>query len=398
MKKVIQLLICCLGAFLVITNSFSQKGESTESIQELDSKLEEIFKSSDLTGISIVVVNDKEVFYNNSFGYADVATQKPYTNHTVHNIGSVSKTFIAAAIMKAQELGKLRLDDPINQYLPFQVIHPKFPDVPITLRHLAQHTSGISDDNAYLRAYVLENPIDDYSYLPDDFAKNLKVIAQNEDLSYAMFFENVLSKNGKWYSNKNFTKKAPGKRYNYSNIGAALAAYVVENATGVPFEQFTKQYIFDPLGMEKTAWKINDNNREEFASRYVTKNTMVPAYHLITSSDGGLITNTDEFGEYLKEIIRGRNGEGTILSKASYEEMFTRTEIGKESSGIFWGVNEKGTLNHSGSDPGVVSIAAINPSRNVGVFLMTNISADEDKQLMGAVLEIWTTLKHHRWE
>ncbi len=391
-------LILALILMFNISSCQSWEIQPTNTIEELENNLLRIFEDSGLSGISIVITNDAKLLYNKSFGYANVLVKKPYTNTTVQNIGSVSKTFIAAAIMKAQELGKLKLDGPINKYLPFEVVHPKYPEAPITLRHLSQHTSGITDEVSYLRAYVLDQPNADYSHLPDDAQEYISIMKENERISYAEFLENVLRKNGKWYTAKNFTNKAPGKRYHYSNMGAALAALVIENATGQSFYEFTGQYIFNPLQMEKTSWELTDNSREDFAVRYFPDNIPVPDYHLITTADGGLITSTQDMGNYLIEILNGANGKGTILSQDSYKEMFKRTKLGSESSGIFWGVNEDGVLNHSGSDPGVLSILAIYPKRGVGIFIMTNDSADESKKLMVAIKQIWEALKKHNWK
>ena len=391
-------LILALTLMFNLSSCQSWEIQPTNTIEELENNLLRIFEDSGLSGISIVITNDAKLLYNKSFGYANVVAKKPYTNTTVQNIGSVSKTFIAAAIMKAQELAKLKLDDPINKYLPFEVVHPKYSEAPITLRHLSQHTSGITDEESYLRAYVLDQPNADYSHLPDDAQEYISIMKENERISYAEFLENVLSKNGKWYTTKNFTNKSPGKRYHYSNMGAALAALVIENATGQSFYEFTGQYIFNPLQMDKTSWELTDNIREDFAVRYFPGNIPVPDYHLITTADGGLITSTQDMGNYLIEILKGANGKGTILSQDSYKEMFKRTKLGSESSGIFWGVNEDGVLNHSGSDPGVLSILAIYPKRGVGVFIMTNDSADESKKMMVAIKQIWETIKKHNWK
>ena len=391
-------LILALTLMFNLSSCQSWEIQPINTIEELENNLLRIFEDSGLPSISIVITNDAKLLYNKSFGYANVVAKKPYTNTTVQNIGSVSKTFIAAAIMKAQELGKLKLDDPINKYLPFEVVHPKYSEAPITLRHLSQHTSGITDEVSYLRAYVLDQPNADYSHLPDDAQEYISIMKENERISYAEFLENVLSKNGKWYTTKNFTNKSPGKRYHYSNMGAALAALVIENATGQSFYEFTGQYIFNPLQMEKTSWELTDNIREDFAVRYFPGNIPVPDYHLITTADGGLITSTQDMGNYLIEILKGANGKGTILSQDSYKEMFKRTKLGSESGGIFWGVNEDGVLNHSGSDPGVLSILAIYPKRGVGVFIMTNDSADESKKMMVSIKQIWETLKKHNWK
>ena len=109
-------LILALTLMFNLSSCQSWEIQPINTIEELENNLLRIFEDSGLPSISIVITNDAKLLYNKSFGYANVVAKKPYTNTTVQNIGSVSKTFIAAAIMKAQELGKLKLDDPCLLY------------------------------------------------------------------------------------------------------------------------------------------------------------------------------------------------------------------------------------------------------------------------------------------
>ncbi|RZK90170.1 MAG: class A beta-lactamase-related serine hydrolase, partial [Hymenobacter sp.] len=116
----------------------------------LTAELEALRNQGHFIGFGVAIVNSQRVLYQHGFGFADAQTHKPYGIHTIQNIASVSKTVVGLALLKAQELGQLSLDDSINKYLPFKVINPAFPRVPITLRHLATHTSSIRDNDFYL--------------------------------------------------------------------------------------------------------------------------------------------------------------------------------------------------------------------------------------------------------
>ena len=87
-----------------------------------------------------MAANGKGIVFQQSYGYADIASKTSFTNLTVQNIGSVSKTFIALALMQNVDKGLRNLDENINKYLSFKVNNPYFPDQPITLRQLANHT------------------------------------------------------------------------------------------------------------------------------------------------------------------------------------------------------------------------------------------------------------------
>ena len=85
--------------------------KNKEICQELTDTLNKITDTLDFNGFGVVLVNDTGVLYQNGFGFANIATKDKYTGHTLQNIASISKTFIGIALLKAQELGKLKLDD-----------------------------------------------------------------------------------------------------------------------------------------------------------------------------------------------------------------------------------------------------------------------------------------------
>ena len=153
-------------------------------------------------------------------GLGSAGGDRPYTSATVQNIGSISKTFIGVAIMKAVELGLVDLDAPIQHHLPFPVHHPHFPEVPITLRHLATHTSGIRDTEAayHHQTYVLRVPPSDPSW--NDWSP-LHPLDPDDAVSMEQLLERALADHGEWRSDSSFTDHRPGTRFEYSNLQAA---------------------------------------------------------------------------------------------------------------------------------------------------------------------------------
>ncbi|WP_438424539.1 serine hydrolase domain-containing protein [Aquimarina macrocephali] len=360
-------------------------------------ELQELYDESELVGLSVAIVDNRKVLYKNSFGHADINKNKRYSSHTIQNIGSISKTFIALAVMKAVEQGKLDLDTNINTYLPFDVIHPLYPEKPITVRHLATHTSGITDGEVYYRSYVFENPNQvDISAFPEDYQPIVELIKTNEKIDESVFFENVLSTSGPWYYQENFLENAPGEKYEYSNIAAALAAFVIENATGISYENYTHKYIFDPLHMDATGWSFNDVNMQNHATLYYAKDFEVPKYSLVTKADGGLITSNSDFSKYLIEMMRGYQGKGKLLSAASYKEMFRfqskHGEIKEAMGGIFWDINDNKTIGHTGGDPGIITACMFDPIKNRGYYLVTNTSEEFNINIERSIEKIWKTL------
>lgn len=390
MKIITSILLTLLSAI-----AFAQ----TSTTEQLDTKLQEIFTTSHLPGFSIVVANDKEIMFQGSYGFADINQQKPFSNHSLQNIGSVSKTFIAMAIMQTVDKGLVKLDDDINKYLPFKVVNPHFPNDKITLRHLANHSSGILDDAKYSKAYSLYENLeksDHHKYSKGELEFLLDSNG-NKIMDESIYLENVLAKKGKWHITDSFEKIKPGTKSIYSNIGATLAAFVIENATGVRYEELVANNIFQPLNMNHSSFIIDDIHQQDFVTRYFPNGIEVPNYNLITKADGAIITSTTDMAKYIQEMLSSSHGNSNLLSNKAYQEMVTNKPFGEESAGIFWDIKDSGTLSHAGGDPGIMSYLNISPEKNIGIFFMTNILALEYKEPKMGFVNIMKTLKAHKW-
>ncbi|CAN0594257.1 unnamed protein product, partial [Ectocarpus sp. 12 AP-2014] len=293
---------------------------------------------------------------------------------------SISKTVIGISLLKAQELGKLRLDDPINKYLPFTVVNPYFPEESITIRQLASHTSSIKDATQYeSNGYILR----DHHNAGAKVNKNFS--SPEEMMDYSLFIEKILSEDGEWYKRKNFIKKKPGEIFEYSNIGAGLAALVLQNAVKEPFCQFSDTHVFKPLNLSNTGWSLNDVDASKHTKLYSDKETELAPYQLVNYPDGGLITSSTDLGTYLSELISGYQGNGTLLKQESYTELFSpnlNDENHKDRSestyndeynmGIFMGISAKGKIGHSGGDPAVTTLMFFDSKTNIGKLLIAN--------------------------
>ena len=185
---------------------------------EIDRFIEQRMSEAGIAGLGAAIIVHKKVVWMKGYGFADRARAVPFTPDTVMNIGSISKTFTGAALMHAVQEGKLSLDEDINTYLPFKVVNPHYPNGRITLRHLATHTSGITD-----RWAIYEGTYH-YGDAPEPLGEFLK--------SYFIPGE-------AGYSKDNFLNVKPGTHREYSNIAAGLAGYIVELAVGEKLNAYT---------------------------------------------------------------------------------------------------------------------------------------------------------------
>jgi len=339
-------------------------------------KLNEHFKASDFPGFSVAIVSENEVLYENSFGFANKESQMDFETTTIQNLGSVSKTVVGLALTKAIEDGKLTMDTDINDVLPFQVVNPFFKDTPILIRHLANHTSSILDTKHYGKTYLLDENFVENANIHADFLGFLKSHASME---LKEFLFSILNKEGDWYSKRNFLKAKPGAKKEYSNLNAALTAYIIEIATDVPFEEYTQKKIFEPLGMLSTSWKIEREDLNMVATQYFPAGKQVPRYRLITYPDGGLYSNTADLSNYLKEVIRAYSGNSTYLTLEYAKLMLPGDD---DIYRAFWGMGEESrNIGHGGSDPGIQTDLQFNADRKIGRIILTNVNAEDNEIL-----------------
>ena len=318
MKKIIVGIV----SLVISLNCFAQINKDS-----LQLKLNEFYNQKHLPGFAITILNMEGVLYEDAFGYADLEKKKPYTLETIQSIASVSKTTIAFALMKLCEEGKLSLDSPINDFLPYDVSNPHFEDSIIKIKHLVTHTSGIIDtDNNYDlrgRFFIKQTNIKD-SKLDADYLNFIKLLKKNKKLSLKKYCKKVFSKSGKWYEENTFLKNPPGKHYQYSNLGAVLMAHIIERASGKSFNNYIKENLFNKLNMGNSTFDLDKSSLALLSKSYVTENFIsTPIFGDNTYPDGGLFTNCKELSLYFMEMIKGYNGNGTLLKEESYKRMMS---------------------------------------------------------------------------
>ncbi|MBB5621854.1 CubicO group peptidase (beta-lactamase class C family) [Pedobacter cryoconitis] len=386
MKKWKQLII---GSTLLCVCTQIAYGQSR--FDSLTTSLAQIVKKESLTGMSVVLVNSKKIMYEQNFGYADVAKKTKYSAQTIQVIGSVSKTFLAIALMKAVESGYFNLETKINDILPFKVINPSYPTASIKVRELSNHSSSILDNPAiFPDTYQFDEGFAAYDVSAYKVLQDMGYRKKVSSTSLKEFLQDYLSGDGKYYNTGNFADSEPGSSSHYSNIGSALAAYLIEVKSGMTYAEFTEKYILKPLKMQNSSWFLNTEKLAQYARHYYDLETSFPFYECITYPDGGLRTNTTDLSKYLIALINGYHGNQSLLSKKSYQTMFTPQfskdnppkgiSLANRNKGIFWNLYTNGTIGHDGDDPGVSSFLFFNPAtRQGGVFLCDRYLADKSE-------------------
>ncbi|RAJ76636.1 CubicO group peptidase (beta-lactamase class C family) [Chitinophaga dinghuensis] len=374
--------------FLFQISSSSLYAQRT--IDQLNANLQAMYKSYKLPGFSIAIVNKGKVIYENGYGYADIKARKPFTPTTIQNIGSISKTFVAVALMKAIEHGYFTLETNINDILPFKVSNPYFPNDSIKIKHLVTHTSGIVDRNEiYYKSYIWDTK--NISILKELLPSSIySIMSTGADVDTTLkdFMYSYLNSDGKFFTKENFYDSRPGERSEYSNIASALAAYLIECKSGKSFSEYSELFILTPLKMFKSGWFLKSIDLSQHTKLYAENMEVFPLYQLVTYPDGGLRTSVDDLSKYVIEMIKGFNGKSDILSQKFYVEMFTpqlfvttppkNINLNKRNKGIFWNLYPTGYIGHDGDDPGISTCLRFNPKTKTGYVFLTNIMATNE--------------------
>ncbi|WNB18021.1 serine hydrolase domain-containing protein [Marivirga arenosa] len=374
-------------------NTDQLKSHNETVINSLTEKLDSIQKNGQINGFAVAMVDQNGVLYEKGFGLANLETKEKYTENTIQHIASVSKTLIGIALLKAKELSKLNLDDPIQTFLPFSVINPNYPNERITIRQLATHTSGINDTEQYMdRAWILSKDQDLTKVSTAYPAQRLN--PPELDIPLEKYLKGYLEIDGDYFQEDNYINFKAGERYNYSNIGATLCALIIEKATGQAFDSFTEEHILEPLGMNSSAWSLEDVERKKHSRLYRNDNTLLPFYTAITYPDGMLISSSSDMAKYLHELIKGYFGAGTLLSNDSYKEFFkeqleeqnfesrnaANPYNGDYSPALFIGHSALGYIGHSGGDAGVGTWMYFNKEKKTGRYIVINTDMGNDER------------------
>lgn len=245
-----------------------------------------------IPGLALAVVKDGKILKAKGYGFADVDSKVPVTTNTIFRIGSISKQFVATAIMMLVEEGKISLDDPVSKYLDGTPGQWKR----ITIRHLLTHTSGIPDFNN-------ENiPVDEG---PGDFDQRVLKALSRRWLHFA-----------------------PGDEWRYSNSNYHLLGMIIHKITGKPYADFLRERIFEPLGMTRTTVSPENGIYPGLATGYRWDNGFHPVGVPIGVTAGSILSTISDMAKWDAALDTDK-----LLKKSSLQQMWTPV---RSNDGMTW--------------------------------------------------------------
>ena len=309
----------------------------------MNSQLEEYH----IAGAAVAVVKDGELLFAKGYGYADLDAEEPVAAaQTLLRTDSTGKLFVWTAVMQLAAQGKLDLDADVNTYLDFEI--PATFAERITLKHLMSHSAGF-EDQGYLFAL------------------------DSSEIETA----------GSWLA-RNIPSRVrpPGVVSAYSNYGTALAGYIVERVSGMSFEQYVEEHIFEPLGMARSTFRqpVPAALAADLSKNYRYDNVEhreVPFIYLRVSAVGEGHTTVTDMAKFIMAHLA--TGDSPILQEATLRQMHSQLFAhDPRVSGIAYGFvqttqNGKQILRHEGNNPGVSSSALfLIPEEQLGVYVAYN--------------------------
>lgn len=308
----------------------------------------------DIPGVEFIFVQGDEVIYAKGYGYANLEQKTPMdAANTVVRIGSISKSFVATAVMQLVEQGKLDLHADVNQYLTAFQLEDTYPE-PVTLAHLLTHTAGFEDP-----PYVTSTDPATIRPLREYLAANMPPRTH-----------------------------APGEVHIYCSHGYDLAALIVEEVSGVSFVEYMEQNIFKPLGMEHTQYLLAPPMPENLATGYfyekggfLKKSVQVPQPMDYDNSypSGSIVSTASDMAHFLTAQLQGGCYNGVcILRPETIAQMHeARVPTSREGQNVTFGFVESALagqrlLGHSGAIKGFGDILDFFPEQGFGYFISFN--------------------------
>lgn len=307
-------------------------------------------------GISVGLVYDQELVWARGFGYSDLDSQTPARANTIYRIASNTKLFTSIAIMQLRDAGKLGLDDPVIDHLPWFNIKQRFPDAkPLTIRHLLTHTSGLPrDDNTPMWTECV-------------FPSREQILAALPNRETALL---------------------PETRWKYSNLGFALLGEIVEAVSGQPYATYIHQHIIDPLGMTSTFVHLPESQRGRLATGYTRlDSTGERKPEPFTDSQGytaafNNASTVEDLAKFLMLQFRYDQTDG-VLRGSTLREMHRPHWVNPDWGGG-WGLgfgiyrdNNKTWIGHGGAVLGHFTSQRFNIEDKIGIVVLTNATGGD---------------------
>ncbi|MDH5217232.1 MAG: beta-lactamase family protein [Gammaproteobacteria bacterium] len=308
--------------------------------------IEDWMDDESVPGLSLALIDGNNTIWSQGFGYSDKGKKTSANPATVYRIGGVTTLFTAVAIMQLVDQGKFGLDEPLKKLVPkYSTKSHWTKNRPITIRHLLTHHSGL--------------PITLYKGMWSSQPESNDALLQRLSETYISY--------------------RPGEVYAFSNLGYVLLGMVIENVTGISYQEYVQKNIIDPLGMKNTSFDLNENIKSKLATGYKKDEAKALLFARDIASMG-LYSTAEDVSKLLTVFL----GETSLLSLSAREAMMIshfnpELNMGRKF-GFAWNIDDKRlyqverVMNRWGSTLMYRARVMMLPDYGLGVVVLANSS------------------------
>lgn len=337
-------------AFLCLISYVLKHYDATEyRIEQVDAYVERMCQIADVPGMSIVVWNDNQESYIN-VGYADKRTNVEATSNTQYELGSTTKAFTALGVLLLEQDGMLDRNDSVSEYLPWFSPIYNGDEVDVTIEHLLCHTSGV--------------PVWTISTLPIGTINDKGMLEQTIRTIQSVELDNL-----------------PGTVHNYATINYDVLALIIEEVSGVTYEEYIEQNVLEPLGMYDSYFRVDDSKTEQLAMGYRHLLMGVQEYNAPTfygnTAAGYLVSTTKDLAIWTKAQMGIFEMDMTESLEGIYAAIIESHSYPIEEGQNYWaGWNlYDGYFCHGGNNPNFSSQVIVFEDGTKAVFALANINS-----------------------
>lgn len=363
MKTLNLFLFIFAGLFL---NRHQTLQDTNPSLSKIDTHLENLLADPEIQALSAGVLYNGHSFI---FHKGTLLNGNSPTDETLYEIASLTKTFTGTLLAHAIVDGKASIDDDIRNYLPYRLPNLEYDNQPITFRHLVTHQSGLPHMFPNREGFF-EDP--NWNELP------FKINKLQDGYSEEEFFTEL---------SQIQLDATPGTNFQYSNVGANLVGYILEEIYNQPFEDLLKEKVLAPLNMSDTKISLSETNLEFLAEGQNIKQIKMPfRVNKEMNAEGGIISNTENMIRYINYHLK--TDDKVVCTSHQY---LWDGKYGDFEAGLFWQVNKNGDnpdkIFQNGGSFGTSSWITLIPEKSIGVFIVTNIAGPEIHQKLSETTE-----------
>lgn len=346
--------LCLLAVLFVpaVAPAEVEVEKKPETLEELKEAVAAVLEENDLPAVGIAMVDETGPVWVGAIGKANLENDVDADEQSMFRIGSTSKMFVALAVLKLVEEGRLSLDDRVADLVPDIAFQNRWEDTdPVRVVHLLEHTAGW--DDLHLPEYANNDPTPLTLQQGLDFHPHSRV--------------------SRW---------KPGSRMSYCNAGPPVAAYIVETVTGQEFESYIQENFFGPMGMETMTYRLSEDVELRGVTSYMNGNQPQDYWHIIMRPSGSINASPRDMARMVAFFLnRGAAGNQQLIAPESLDRM-ERTEstsAAKAGQEVGYGLHNYVSAHdswayreHNGGVNGGITELAYLPAAGAGHAIMVN--------------------------